>query len=438
MQKYPFKFRCGSHHLLRNIFYYWLVTLAYAVISTQALAGNISLEEAIRQTLSKSPELQAFNFNLQAQDARIQQAGLSPRPELEIGIEDVLGTGAAQGLSAAATTVSIAWVVEGSLRQKRIDAARAGSLVLAAEADVKRLDAAAATARYYVEALAQQMRRDIADQALALAEQTVTVIAARVKAGTTLTVELSRAQAALAQQTLYREDVDHGLEAAYHRLASQWGDLTPAFDNVEGNALDLPALEPFSDLAARIENNPDIARYLSEQRMNEAALVLEQVQQQSLWRFNAGLRRLQASSDTGFVAGVTIPLNRGNNNQGRIAEARANLQRSVADEDATRIRLQTALRVLYLELEHSIHRVETLNNDVIPRFEQAMQESFRAYELGRYSYLEWLQAQNDVLDARRELAEASVQAHLRMIEIERLTGLRLAQPLSVARTAVSP
>ena len=66
-----------------------------------------------------------------------------------------------------------------------------------------------------------------------------------------------------------------------------------------------------------------------------------------------------------------------------------------------------------------------MTNDVIPLFEQALQESLRAYQLGRYSYLEWLLAQNDVLDARRLRADASVQAHLRMIEIERLTGVRL-------------
>jgi cobalt-zinc-cadmium efflux system outer membrane protein len=398
------------------------------VFSNSAVAAeSISLDEAILETMTRSPELIAFNYALDAQDGRILQAGLSPRPELGVSVENVLGTGNAQGFSGAEATVSIAWVLEGGLRQRRIDTARAGSQVLAAEADVMRLDAAAETARHYTDALAQQMRREIADQALALAQETVVAIQARVDAGTTLTAELSRAQAALARRALYREDIDHELEAAYHRLAAQWGELSPAFQQVEGDPLNLPELESFDELVGRIERNPDLTRYLSEQRLNEAALRLEQAQSQGLWRFNAGIRRLQLTTDTGFVAGVTIPLSRGNNNQGRIAEARANLQRSTASEEAARVRIQTALLVLYLELEHSIHRVETLESDVIPRFEQALSESQRAYELGRYSYLEWLQAQNDVLDARGELAESSIQAHLRMIEIERLTGVRLAQ-----------
>ena len=402
-----------------------LCTLLLLFVSNSHAADSISLDDAIVSTLTRSPELLAFNYALDAQDGRILQAGLSPRPELGVSVENVLGTGNARGLSGVEATVSIAWVLEGGLRQRRIDTARAGSQVLAAEADVMRLDAAAETARHYTEALAQQMRRDIADQALTLAEQTVAAIRARVDAGTTLTAELSRAQAALARRVLYREDIDHELEAAYHRLAAQWGELSPAFSHVEGDPLNLPTLAPFTELVSRIDQNPELSRYLSEQRLHDAKLRLAQAQSQGLWRFNAGIKRMQSTSDTGFVAGITIPLNRGNNNQGRIAEARANLQRSVASEDAARVRIQTALLVLYLELEHSIHRVDALRDNVIPRFEKALSESRRAYELGRYSYLEWLQAQNDVLDSRSELAEASIQAHLRMIEIERLTGIRL-------------
>ncbi len=41
--------------------------------------------------------------------------------------------------------------------------------------------------------------------------------------------------------------------------------------------------------------------------------------------------------------------------------------------------------------------------------------------------MEWLQVQDDLLSAREQLLEASVLAHQNMIEIERLTGVRIAQ-----------
>ena len=113
--------------------------------------------------------------------------------------------------------------------------------------------------------------------------------------------------------------------------------------------------------------------------------------------------------------------------QGRIDEARARVEQTAALAEATRIRIQTSLLVIYLELQHNIHRAETLRDEVIPRFETALAEIHRAYELGTGSYLERLKVQEELLDARSELAETSVQAHLKMIEIERLTGVRLAQ-----------
>ncbi|HBX36145.1 MAG TPA: TolC family protein [Pseudohongiella sp.] len=404
------------------------VSTALLVISALSLATEeITLEQAIINTITQNPELQAFGYELRAQDGVILQAGLSPKLELTVTVEDVLGTGVAQGLSGAQTTASISWVLEGQLRQRRIDAARTGSLVLASEAEVMRLDAAAQTARYYTQALAHQARLQLAAQSITLAEDTVTTISQRVAAGTSPRSDLARAQAELSMRELMQEDLNHELVGFYHRIAAQWGALEPDFSHVGGDLTNLPAVEPYPSLEARIEQNPDLTRFLSEQRLHESTLLLEQARRNSLWQFNAGVRRMERSSDVGFVAGVTIPLNRGNQNQGRIEEARVRLAQSSARQEAERIRVMTSLFLFHQELEHSLHIVESLRSDVIPEYELALSEVRRAYELGSSSYMEWLQVQNDLLAAREQLLEASVLAHQNMIEIERLTGVRIAQ-----------
>lgn len=405
---------------------FWGTALLLCNLSAHA-AESITLNEAVTSTLTRNPDLLAFGYELRAQDGRILQAGLAPKPELNVTVEDVLGTGVAQALSGAQTTVSIAWVVEGDLRQRRVDAARTGSLVLAAAAEVMRLDAAAQTARYYLQALAHQARLAMAEQAITLAEETVATVTLRVSAATAPRSELARAQAELARRELHREDLSHELLGFYHWISAQWGELVPPFTLVEGDPLQLPEVEPFAALLARIEQNPDLDRFLSEQRLYESALQLEQAQRNSPWRFNAGVRRIESSSDMGFVAGVTIPLNRGNQNQGRIDEAHARLGQSSAQQEAARVRIQTALFLFHSELEHSLHLAEALRTDIIPRYEEALAEVRRAYELGGSSYMEWLQVQDELLGARNELVEASVLAHQNMIEIERLTGVRVAQ-----------
>ncbi len=142
----------------------------------------------------------------------------------------------------------------------------------------------------------------------------------------------------------------------------------------------------------------------------------------------AGIRRFERTSDQAFVADISIPFGARTRNSGRIAEAQANLAQTGEEENAARIRMQTLLYVLYQKFQHSLHRADTFRNDIIPRLEKALMETRRAYNIGRYSYLEWRSAQADLLEARNALVEASIDAHRNTIEIERLTGVRIVQP----------
>jgi len=408
--------------------------LALGNVAAQAQGSlSLSLEQAITQTMVRNPQLQTLGYAMRAQDGRILQAGLSPRPELNVTVENAFGTGVAQGLSQAQATVSIAWVLEGDLKQRRIDVARIGSEALADEAQRTRLDAAAQTARYYTRALEQLLHRDIADAALTLAQEAVTAVEERVSAGSTLSAELARAQAELAKRELFREDVDHEMTTANHLLAAQWGDLTPAFNELEGAPLSLPAIEPFDVLLARLEQNPDLSKYFTQTRLRESILRLEQANARSPWSVSTGIRRIQGSADFGLVAEVNIPLGLGNNNQGSIAQARENLSQTAVEREAVMISLQTRLLGIYLDLEHSLHRATTLKDAVIPRYEEALTEIRRAYDLGSASYLDRLQVQEELLAARSDLAETSIQAHLDIIEIERITGVRIAQLSPIQR-----
>ena len=395
--------------------------------------NNLSLEQAITNTITRNPQLKAYGFAMRAQDGRILQAGLRPKPTLIVEVEDALGTGEARGLSQANATVSIAWILEGALRQQRIDVAVTGSQVLASQAQIMRLDAAAQTARFYTLALEQQLHQEIADAGLRLARETVAAVERRVQVASTNRAELARAQADLARRELYREDIDHEITSARHLLAAQWGELEPQFDSLDGAPLDLPTIEPIDVLLARIEQNPELDKFLSEQRLQESILRLERTAQNDPWRISAGLRRIQSSADFGIVAQVNIPLNFGNRNQGRIQEVQETIQQNAAEREAAKVRIQTQLLRIYLELEHSIHRANTLRDEVVPRYEEALDEIRRAYALGSASYLERLQVQEELLNAQSDLAETSIQAHLDLIEIERLTGTRVAQLSPIER-----
>ncbi len=391
-------------------------------------AGRITLDDAIATALERNPDLLAFGYQVDVFRGRVEQASLAPNPELAISVEDAVGTGDFRSFDNAETTISLAWVIERGVRERRVDAARAGASLSTVDAEILRVDVAAETARRFITLLANQARATTVSEAVGLAEETVRAVTHRVESGGAPQADLARAEAELAMARLLQEDIEHELITARYRLAAQWGETAPSFSQAKGDPFVLPNTEPFTALRERIEQNQDIARYLSTQRLAEAELRLAEAQRKPAWQARVGVRRMESTDDYAMVAGITIPLAVRNRNQGRISEARAVISQTRAETAAARIRIETTLFVLYEALQHSLHRATALRNEIIPRVESALAETRTAYERGRYSYLEWRTVQAELIDARRELIEASIDAHRQVIEIERLTGVRVAQP----------
>ena len=401
---------------------------AFAQAESPGAGQAIDLPEAITRTLASNPYLTASGFDISVAEGRLLQAELAPRPELSVVLEDALGTDSFRGTRRADATVTLGWILERGLRQRRVSVGRAGVAVSTVDVEIVRLDAAAETARRFLDCLAYQARLLNAEEAMRLAQAAVAAVRRRAAASLATEAELARAEAELVRAQLRYEDYEHELLSAYHRLSAQWGETEPDFASVAGSLESLPALEPFDALLARVDANPDVARFVSQSRLDEAALELARAQSRPNWRVSAGLRRIETSDDFALVGSVSVPLRLGNRNQGAIAEARANLARTQIEATAAQVGIETELFVLYQALQHDIQLPERLQADVVPRFEGALAATQRAFELGRSSYLELRTVQTELLEVNNDLLEAHIDVHRLIIEIERLTGERFASP----------
>ena len=403
------------------------ITLIIATQSfqIQATENSLSLSEAIQRTFNNNPELQTFQYRLEAQQGRMVQADLSPKPKLDLLVEDALGTGEYNGFDRTQTTLSISWILDGGIREKRTAVAFQGKGLIESEQAIKRLDSATQTAHYFIQVLSYQERVVIAKLAITLAETTVKEIKNRVRVGKTPQAELYRSEAELAKRRLLLLDLTHEIKSLHRQLAAQWGSTHPRFSSVTGSLTQLPTVIDFQTLKAQIDHNPNLSKYLSQQRVTEATLQLAKEQRNIKWSFTSGVRHYAQNDEVGFIAGFSIPLGITNRNQGRIAEVQANLAKNQSEAEALRIRIETSLFVFYEQLKHGIHLSELLKEEVIPRLEKALKATHKAYKVGRYSYLEWLSVQNELLDAQSALLNASLSAHQNKIEIERLTGAHL-------------
>lgn len=387
--------------------------------------NSISLKEAVNKTLLQHPDLPGYNELIKSADGYIQQAGVGQRPELSFMLEDAMGTGSYSNIRSTQSTLSLSWLLESELLDKRTIIAEREKSSLVIQQEVKRLDIASETARYYLSALFFQKKKELENDAVAELERVEKEVSRRVRAGAAPDADRYQAIANLEEKKLSLHNSSYEIDAAVKSLASQWGEYEPSFSEVEG-VLDLPTKRiNFEQLREYLTNHPNIEIFLSDERVAKSKAELAKSEAKTQWRFNAGIRRNEAANDYGLVAGFTIPLGRPDRNAAQIRALGAEQAAYRADAEATRIRMETDLANYVRSYERYQNSVTSLQEKVIPSLQRAADEAENAYKLGKYSFVQWSSVQQDLIQAQETLLNLQFQAHLNRVEIERLAGVAL-------------
>lgn len=403
-----------------------LVCALFASAVASAAEGPgapLNLKSAIQRGLSQHPALSGFIFDLRAQDARITEAQLAPQPEIDLLIEDAGGSDVRNGVDAAQSTLSLAQVIElGGKHEGRKAVAEAERSRLQTEQAARQLDVVAEIARRFIQTLGSQAQLDLAREGLALRERMHSAVAQRVKAAKSPEAERARADAALARAKLDVEDAQHQLESSRQWLAAAMGAKQAQFGPAAGDLLTLHPVQTFASLMEKLQKSPDFLQFADEARLRDAEIRLAQMRRLPDVRANIGVRRYEDQDDYAFVAGVNVPLFSKRRAQYQIDAAHAARARIESRKEAAFLKAEAQLFDLHQELEHARHEGEMLRAEILPHLTQALELTEYAYTRGRYSYLEWTDAQRELLEARQRLIEAAVEFHTFRVEIERLTG----------------
>lgn len=390
----------------------------------------LTLRRAIDAALAANPELQAFVFELRAQDARIAQARLRPPTFAGFDVENVAGTGANQGTRAAEVTLSLSQVVElGGKREARVASASAGRELIEIQRQAQQLDVLAEVTRRYIAVTARQEQVALAGEAVALARATRSGAQRRVEAAKSPHTELDRASIALERARLEARHADTQLEIARRSLAAMWGETLPVLGgqplgHATADLYALPRVADFADLASRLERNPDFLRLASEARLREAELRLATTLRKPDIGLSLGLRDQQEPEMRGLslVASFSVPLFSAGRATGAIDEARARRESVEVRRRSLAVQARATLFALHGELQVTLQEAVALRDTLLPRATEALRETQYAYERGRYGYLELVDAQRELMGLRAALIEACRNAQELRVEIERLTG----------------
>jgi cobalt-zinc-cadmium efflux system outer membrane protein len=384
----------------------------------------ITLSQSLSMALVNNPELASFSWEMRAGEARTLQAGLLPNPEVDIEVENVGGSGDRRGFDAAETTISLSQLIElGGKRAYRVKMAALENEVEKWDYESKRLDVFTETTKAFVEVLAAQKRFALAEDFVRLSKRVAETVSERVRAGKVPPLEETKSKVVFSTRQIERERARRHLKAARKGLAANWGSVSPKFTSVAGNFEFIKEIPTLEQMNQRIDQNPDLARWKTEIQSRQANIAVQKADRIPDLTLAAGVRRFEETDDTALVFGMSLPLPLFDRKQGSLQEAQHKLTKSREEQRAIKIRVESSLDQTHQVLSASYLEALSLKNDVLPAAQLAFDVAREGYQQGKFGYLDVLDAQRTLFEAKAQYIDSLAAYHKLMAEMERLVGL---------------
>lgn len=389
---------------------------------------KITLQNALEKALTDSPRLKAAGAVMNASRGEQQQAGLLPNPELGIEAENIAGQGSYRGFDSAEITYGLSQKVEiGGKRSARQRAADQAYAVASSEYQMARLDLIRDVTIAYAEAVAAKEGVALAEKQKSLANEVLKNVAQRVNAAAEPLFQKSKAEVALATSEMALDKARLDYTIARKQLAVLWGseDTNYELDSSQFFDVNAPRILPQD---RGITDSPALIRSQSEVERRRALYELEKANAIPDPTFSAGVRDFRASGEQAFVVGLSLPMPLFDRNQGNIARAGSEVTRSISEKRSAEITLAADLIRTQQELENAYRRAKSLENDILPAAEKAYTLSRQGYGAGKFPYLEVLDAQRTLVEARAQYNDVIKNYHIKRAEFERLTATYRTSP----------
>lgn len=402
--------------------------LAQPVAATAAKAQRavppLTLASAVQFALDNNPDLSASQREIDAAQGALTQAGAYQNPTLSVEVEDVRRDN-------RTTTVLLSQPIElGGKRAARMAVAERAIEVARAQLDTRQAELRANVTAAFFAALTSHERVRLALDSLDLALAGSQAAQKRVTAGKVSPVEETRAKVAEANVRLEliqaQGELQTNLQALRTLLAG-----SADFDVLDGSVLLPPVLPSLDAMEQRIANAPALRQARLEVRRLAALADLESAKRVPDITVTAGIQRAQESGRSQAVIGFSVPLPLFDTNRGNIAEAISRRYQAEDQARAAELRLRGDVAVARQLHRTASSEVATFESDILPGAQSAYEAIRQGFELGKFGYLEALDAQRTLLQARAQHLRSVASVYRAASDLDRLLGNASPAPVFI-------
>lgn len=382
----------------------------------------LTLAQAVDEAMANSPRVASADAAVKGAKGLTDQADTSPNPTLDLQGANLAGDGIYQQVdNSDQYFYGLSQQIElGGKRTARREAAQMQQRVAGLDAAIARLDVERDVKQAFANAVAAQESLRLAEDALSIAQQELKSVSRRVAEAASPLIQKSKAEVTLATAKFNVEQARQEASSARTQLATLLGRSTLG-ETLDASSFFAVGEASPSDTDA-IERTPDMLRLRLMEDHAKALLNIEKAGAIPDPTINAGVSRLQETGDQAFVVGLSIPLPVMNSNRGNITAARAQVTRTASDQQAARLELLRRFSLAKSARHTAYVKATSYSSTVLPAAEEAFKLSRQGYGAGKFQYLEVLDAQRTLFDARAQYMAALRDYHLQVAELERLSA----------------
>lgn len=385
---------------------------------------SITLNDAIQAALEFNPTLSASRREIEAAEGALTQAGVYQNPTLSMGVEDVR-------TRSRTITGSLSQPIElGGKRQARITAAERAVDAARVRSEGREIQLRADVTQAFLAALLSQERVRLAEASLEIARSGSLAASRRVQAGKVSPLEETRSKVAEANVRLELVQAQGELRTQLQELRALTTATVP-FDSLNGDALSLPILPSIEALQLRADDSATLRQARLETQRLAALADLELAKRTPDVTVSAGFQRARQDgqgSNTIATLGVSIPIPIFDTNRGNIVQALRLRDKSEDDARALEMRLRADLSIARQRLTVASTEVNAVQGEILPAAQTAFDAAARGFELGKFQYLDVLDAQRTLLQARAQYLRSLGDAHRAVADVARVLGTSSTQP----------
>jgi cobalt-zinc-cadmium efflux system outer membrane protein len=328
------------------------------------------------------------------------------------------------------TTVQLTQPIElGGKRSARVELADRGIDAAQVEVERARNVLRAEVIQAFHGVLLSQLRVELATESMKLAERGVAIAQGRVRAGSASPVEATRAAVQLSEVRLELKRASAELVNAQALLKAAMGtDASAAQILVEGDASSIPAPPQLQDLLERLDSTPEMRLATLAIAQQDASYSLEKTQRIPDVSISLGSQYSAADRERVNVVGISMPIPLFNRNQGNVYAAARRADQARDSRNAALLRMQSSIQQAVDLWSTASEEIDAFNTDILPSAKSAVESATRGFEMGKFGFIEVLDAQRTLIGARNQYVAALSSATDSWVQIERVYGDTLALP----------